>query len=212
MYRRLLRNANRLRSAQYAALKAVNRELISLYWYIGRMIAERQQGAIWGKAGVKRLASDLRQEFPGMQGFSASNLWRMKVFFQAYAPIENLVPLVRKIWWTHNILIFERCKDDLQREFYIRMTRKFGWSKNVLIHHIENQSYEKTLLGQTNFDKTLPDSMPSQVRLALSGRISGRQQTTLGLKRSIFHDGADRKVLDEWDLRFLSPQTGANNL
>jgi len=60
-----------------------------------------------------------------------------------------------------------RCKDDLQREFYIKMTRKFGWSKNVLIHHIENQSYEKTLLGQTNFDKTLPEDFRSQAKLEL---------------------------------------------
>jgi len=132
-----------------------------------RMTMEVQKGATWGKAVVERLAADLQQEFPGMQGFSTSNLWRMKVFFQTYASNEFLAPLVREIGWTHNIMIFERCKDDLQREFYIRMTRKFGWSKNVLIHHIENQSYEKTLLGQTNFDKTLPDAMRSQAKLAI---------------------------------------------
>lgn len=158
---------DRVRSAQYAALKTVNKEMIAMYWDIGRMIVERQQGDTWGKAVVERLASDMREEFPGMQGFSSSNLWRMKVFYQTYAMKEKLAPLVREIGWTHNILIFERCKDDLQREFYLRMTRKFGWSKNVLIHHIENQSYEKTLLGQANFDKTLPAAMRSQAKLAL---------------------------------------------
>lgn len=158
---------DRVRSAQYAALKAVNKEMIALYWDIGRMIVERQKGGSWGKAVVERLAADLRNEFPGMKGFSASNLWRMKVFFQVYTSKEKLAPLVREIGWTHNILIFERCKDDLQREFYIRMTRKFGWSKNVLAHHIENQSYEKTLLSQTNFDKALPESLKSQAKLAL---------------------------------------------
>ena len=122
---------DRVRSAQYAALKTVNKELIGLYWDIGRMIVEQQRGNTWGKAVVERLAADLWAEFPGMQGFSSSNLWRMKVFFQTYTSKEKLAPLVREIGWTHNILIFERCKDDLQREFYIKMTRKFGWSKNV---------------------------------------------------------------------------------
>jgi predicted nuclease of restriction endonuclease-like (RecB) superfamily len=76
----------------------------------------------------------------------------MKGFCEAYADSPKLAPLVREIGWSHNIIIMERCKDLLEREFYIRMTRKFGWTKNVLIHQIENQSYEKTLLGQTNFD------------------------------------------------------------
>ncbi len=61
----------------------------------------------------------------------------------------------------------ERCQDPLGREFYIRMTRKFGWSKNVLIHQIENQSYERTLLGQTNFDQALTPELRSQARLAV---------------------------------------------
>ena len=61
----------------------------------------------------------------------------------------------------------EKCKDDLEREFYIRMTRKHGWTKNVLIHQIENQSYEKTLLNQTNFDKTVPESILQQAKLAV---------------------------------------------
>ena len=138
----------RIRSAQYDALKAVNKELISLYWDIGRMIVERQKGKTWGKAVVERLAKDLQAEFPGMQGFSAANLWRAKHFHETYANKEKLAPLVREIGWTHNLIILEKCKDDLEREFYLRMARKFGWTKNVLIHQIENQSYKKTLLNQ----------------------------------------------------------------
>ena len=157
----------RIRSAQYEALKAVNKELISLYWDIGRMIIERQKGESWGKSIVEQLARDLRAEFPGISGFSAQNLWRMKQFYQSYALNTKLSPMVREIGWTHNIVILMNCKDDLEREFYIRMTRKFGWSKNVLIHQIENQTYEKTLLNQTNFDKTLPDEIRNQAKLAV---------------------------------------------
>ncbi len=75
--------------------------------------------------------------------------------------------MVAQIGWTHNHVILEKCKDNLEREFYIQMTRKYGWTKNVLIHQIENQSYEKTLLGQTNFDKALTPSQRSQAKLAV---------------------------------------------
>jgi predicted nuclease of restriction endonuclease-like (RecB) superfamily len=157
----------RIRSAQYEALKAVNKELVGLYWDIGRMIVERQDVEGWGKAVVEQLAADLRTEFPGVGGFSASNLWRMKAFFEAYTGLEKLAPLVREIGWSHNLAILERCKDALEREFYLRMTRKFGWSKNVLIHQIDNQSYEKSLLGQTNFDQALTPELRAQAKLAV---------------------------------------------
>ena len=157
----------RVRSAQYAALKAVNTELVGLYWDIGRMIVERQDAEGWGKAVVENLAADLRAEFPGVGGFSASNLWRMKGFFEAYQGVEKLALLVREIGWSHNIVIMERCSDPLEREFYIRMTSRFGWSKNVLVHQIENQSYEKSLLGQTNFDQALTPELRAQAKLAV---------------------------------------------
>jgi predicted nuclease of restriction endonuclease-like (RecB) superfamily len=141
--------------------------LVGLYWDIGRMIVERQDVEGWGKAVVEQLAADLRTEFPGVGGFSTSNLWRMKAFFEAYTGLEKLAPLVREIGWSHNLAILERCKDPLEREFYLRMTRKFGWSKNVLIHQIDNQSYEKSLLGQTNFDQALTPELRAQAKLAV---------------------------------------------
>ncbi len=157
----------RIRSAQYEALKAVNREMINLYWDIGQIIVTQQQGATWGKSVVEQLAKDLQAEFPGISGFSAANLWRMRLFYESYVNNEKLAPMVREIGWSHNLVIVEKCKDDLEREFYIRMTRKFGWTKNVLIHQIENQTYEKTLLNQTNFDKTDPAEIRNQLKLAV---------------------------------------------
>ncbi len=132
---------DRVRSAQYAALKAVNKELVGLYWDIGRMIVERQREEGWGKAIVQQLAGDLQKEFPGVGVFSASNLWRMKSFFETYQGVQKLAPLVRGIGWSHNIIIMERCRDFLKREFYIRMARKFGWSKSMLIHALLSTSY-----------------------------------------------------------------------
>lgn len=88
---------NRVRAAQYEALKAVNRELVSLYWDIGRMIAKRQKEHGWGKSVVETLARDLQKEFPGMSGFSVQNLWYMRQFYLAYAAHPKLQPLVGEI-------------------------------------------------------------------------------------------------------------------
>jgi len=158
---------SRIRTAQYDGLRAVNKELITLYWNIGELIVSRQQGETWGRSVVEKLAADVRTEFPGLQGFSAANIWRMKFFYENYSCSQKLAPLVREIAWSHNVAIFEKCKDELQREFYIRMTKTHGWTKNILIHQIEDQTYEKTLTSQTNFDKTLPAPMQPQLALAI---------------------------------------------
>ena len=165
-YRALLGEIKeRIRSAQYVALRAVNLELLSLYWDIGRLIDQRQRGETWGRAVVENLAADLRAEFPGIGGFSAANLWRIKQFHEAYSKDEKLAPLVREISWTKNLVILERCKDSAQRQFYLERTKQFGWTKNVLIHQIENKTYEKTLFNQTNFDTALPEEIRNQASL-----------------------------------------------
>ncbi|MFM6817464.1 MAG: YhcG family protein, partial [Dolichospermum sp.] len=163
----LMEVKQRICSAQYEALKAVNREMINLYWDIGQMIFAKQQNSNWGKSVVEQLSKDLQTEFPGISGFSARNIWNMRNFYVTYSQNEKLQPLVAEIGWTHNIVILEKCKNDLEREFYIKMTRKFGWTKNVLIHQIENQTYEKTLLNQTNFDQNISSDIRNQLKLAV---------------------------------------------
>lgn len=157
----------RVRLAQYEALRAVNKELVGLYWDIGRIITRRQEAGTHGDAVVKKLAIDLQAEFPGIAGFSWRNLFNMREFYLAYRAAPKLQPLAAIIGWTQNLIILQHCKDALEREFYLRMTKKFGWTKNVLIHQIENQSYEKTLLGQTNFDKTVTPAIRAQAKLAV---------------------------------------------
>ena len=139
--------------AQYEAMKQVNKALINLYWEIGKSIVEKQQKHKWGKSVVETLADDLQKEFPGMSGLSSRNVWRMRLFYVEY---EKLPPMVAEISWSHNIIIIEKCKEENARKFYIGMSKKYGWTKNVLVHHIEGKSFEKFLLGQTNFDKALP--------------------------------------------------------
>ncbi len=182
---------DRIRSAQYDALKAVNKELIAMYWDIGRSIVSRQRKGTWGKSVVEHLAKDLQMEFPGIQGFSVRNIWNMRNFYVSYHRKTKLQPLVAEIGWTHNLIVITRCKDDLEREFYIRMTRKYGWSKDVLIHQIDNRSYGKTMTGQTNFHKSLSPELRKQAKLAVKDEYTfdflelGEEHSERELERAI---------------------------
>jgi predicted nuclease of restriction endonuclease-like (RecB) superfamily len=158
---------NRIREAQLSALRAINKELIMLYWDIGRRIVEKQKAEKWGDEVIEGLAKDLQNTFPGMKGFSARNLWRMRDLYVSYGENAKLSSLLTEISWTHNIAILGKCDDALEREFYIRMSRKYNWSYRVLLNNIENQTYEKTLLGQTNFNVTLPADIKDRARLVV---------------------------------------------
>lgn len=145
-----------IKKAQYRALQKVNKEQIQLYWNIGKTILERQLQYGWGKGIVEVLATELQKEFIGINGFSARNLWRMRTLYEQYVDsLLILPPLVAEIPWTHNILILEKCKDEHQRFYYINMTKKFQWSKTMLINAIDNNHYQNMLLSQTNFTETL---------------------------------------------------------
>lgn len=152
---------------RYQVLKSINSETIKLYWDIGEKIYKKQKENGWGKSIVQMLSTELQKEFPGAKGYSAANLWRMRNFYLMYQDSEKLAPLVREISWSNNIIIMEKCEDDLQREFYIQMTKRYGWSKRVLTNFIEAQTYEKYLLNQTNFDLTLPLEQRAQAKLAV---------------------------------------------
>jgi predicted nuclease of restriction endonuclease-like (RecB) superfamily len=157
----------RIRDAQYAAMKAVNKEAIQLNWDIGRMIVEKQDELGWGKSVVEQLSKDLQAEFPGQRGWSVQNLWNMRKFFIEYRDSANLQSMIGEIGWAHNIAIMTKCKDDLQREFYVRMTKKYGWTVPILQNQIEGNSYALYLSNQTNFEQTLPEKYRNQAILAV---------------------------------------------
>lgn len=158
---------SRIRSAQYEALKAVNKEMIVLYWEIGKRITEQQAALGWGKSVVENLSRDIQKEFPGIKGFGVSNMWDMARFYTEYQSNEILQPLVGEISWSKHIVILTKCKETQQRQFYILATQKYGWTKDVLINKIEAKTYENYLLGQSNFDLTLPEKIKNQAMLAL---------------------------------------------
>lgn len=121
----------KIKQARYEMLKAVSKQTVLLYWEIGKSVSEKVNTEGWGKSVVERLSNDLQTEFPGVRGFSASNIWRMKTFYEEYRDNEKLAPLVREIGWIQNKLIFEKCKDDLQREYYLQ--KPTNWAGQRLI-------------------------------------------------------------------------------
>lgn len=161
----------KIKFSQYEALKLVNKELINLYWEIGKSIVEKQAKLGWGRAVVDTLSIDIQAEFSGIKGFSSSNLWRMRAFYLNYKDNTNLATLSREISWSHNVIVFERCKTDEEKEFYIKNTKKFGWTHNVLSHHLDTNSYQKYLTNQTNFDATVPEKYRDQAKLAVKDDV-----------------------------------------
>jgi len=160
---------SRIRTAQIKAALSVNRELIRLYWSIGRDIVERQHAEGWGAAVIDRLAADIQREFPGLAGFSRANVYRMRAFYLAYpqdlaivsqaarqvdasTPPEPMVSLP----WFHIVVLLESLKDPHQRLWYARQAVEHGWSRAVLVHWIESDLYSRQGQAVTNFPVTLP--------------------------------------------------------
>ena len=154
----------KIRQSQYNALKVVNKELINLYWEIGKSISEKQKKN-WGKSIIKTLSNELQKEFPGIRGYSVSNIRYMAQFYNEYNLHENHQSLIGEISWTKHLMIMQKCKDFEMKKFYILATKKFDWSTRVLKNQIDNKTYERYLLNQTNFDESLPKEIKNQANL-----------------------------------------------
>ena len=129
------------------ATKAVNLEMIEMYWQIGKYISEKANNAGWGKSVVQDFANLLKQEYPTSSGFSAQNIWRMKQFYETYKDKEKLSPLVREISWSNNLLIMAGCKTDDAKEFYLKLSIANGYGKRELERQIDSMLFERTMLS-----------------------------------------------------------------
>lgn len=156
-YRALIKSLEeRVRTAQLRASLAVNRELVMLYWSIGRDILERQRERGWGAKVIDQLSRDLRCAFPEMKGFSARNLKYMRAFAEAW-PDEGFVQqAAAQIPWFHNVTIVEKVKGAEERRFYMEQTVINGWSRNVLALQIETRLHDRHGQALSNFETTLP--------------------------------------------------------
>lgn len=147
---------SRIQTAQVRAGLAVNRELILLYWNIGREILSRQAAQGWGAKVITQLAKDLKSAFPEMKGFSRTNLLYMRLFAETYADEQFVQQVAGQIPWFHNCTLLDKVKDPTAREWYIRQTIENGWSRSILTLQIESNLYNRQGKAVTNFSKTLP--------------------------------------------------------
>lgn len=136
-----------IEQARQRAFRAVNRELIEMYWQIGQYISEKVKSNAWGKSIVQEFANYVQSKYVGIKGFSAQNIWRMKQFYETYAGNEKLSPLVRELPWTNNILIMVSAKTDEAREFYINLSIKNGYSKRELERQLDSMLFERTMIS-----------------------------------------------------------------
>ena len=137
--------------AQSRALASVNREMITMYWEIGRIVSEKAASDGWGKSTVSSLAAFLQSKIPGTTGFSERNIWRMKQFYETYRDNPKLSPLVAEIPWTNNLLIMTACKTDEAKEFYIRACIENRYSKRELERQIDSMLYERTAISDAKY-------------------------------------------------------------
>lgn len=150
---------DRIRQARVRSALAVNRELVILYWQIGREILQRQTDQGWGSKVIDRIAQDLRQEFPEMKGFSPRNLHYMRAFADTYLDESVLQQVVANLPWGHNVRLMEAVKDPEERLWYAQQAIAHGWSRNILMTQIDHQLYSQHQSGAvTNFERTLPDT------------------------------------------------------
>jgi len=146
----------RIAAARVRAALSVNRELILLYWDIGRDILSRQQIEGWGTKIIDRLAADLRRAFPEMTGLSARNLSYMRAFAEAWPDLEFVQQVVALLPWGHNLRLLDTVKSPAERDWYARQAIENGWSRNVLGHQIASNLFARQGSALTNFTRTLP--------------------------------------------------------
>jgi len=142
-------------SARQKAYQTANRQLVELYFNIGRSIYEKVEISKWGEGIIEKLSSDLQREFADMRGLSSQNLWRMKQIYESYKDNEKLSPLVRELSWTNNIIILHNTKTIEEKEFYIKTCLNEQWSKRELERQVESSLYERYMLSRKT-DKLVP--------------------------------------------------------
>lgn len=159
----------RIQNSRIRIATSVNKELIRLYWWIGKQIVEKQEKLGWGKSIVEQLSKDLRKSFSGRSGFSVQNLWYMRQFYLEYNKNTNLQQLVGEIPWGQNLVILSKVKNQEAKRYYLESTISMRWSRNVLFHQIQSKAYERHCLSnkQHNFQKALPEHLAEQADQAM---------------------------------------------
>ena len=158
---------NRIHSAQQRAALAVNRELVLLYWQIGRDILARQASQGWGAKVIERLAHDLRTAFPELKGFSPRNLKYMRAFAEAWPDMEFVQAVLAQLPWYHQLALLDKLPNPEARQWYAGKAIEHNWSRNVLVMQIETRLMERNGEAVTNFQASLPQPQSDLARESL---------------------------------------------
>lgn len=143
-----------IKKARSNAFQAVNTEMINLYWSIGEYISKGVEVQAWGKSVVAQLAKYIEKKAPDLKGYSDKNLWRMKQFYEAYKDLPKLLPLVREISWTNNLMILSMRRPD-EREFYLKLCIQERYTKRELERQISSSLFERTVISKAKFSTAL---------------------------------------------------------
>lgn len=208
----------RVLSARVSAARAVNRDLVLLYWDIGQAIVEKQQALRWGESVIEMVSEDLRRAFPDTRGFSVQNVWRMKQFYLAHTAkgflsqvvremrtdgatrqqVSELSQVVREmaaqVPWGHHANALAAIADPAARLYYLRATARFGWSRNVLLNQIKAGTYERAVAEKKthNFPLALPEHLAEQADEMLK---SSYNLEFLGLRRAVKERDLEERLI-----------------
>ncbi len=147
-----------IKQSRTNAIKAVNAELINLYWNIGAYISKKIEQSEWGDSVVTELAKFIQTYEPQLKGFSDKNIWRMKQFYETYKDFPKLSTMLREISWSHNLAIFSRCKTAEEREFYLKLAKQESYSFRELDRQISASFFERTMIGNSKLSTAVRES------------------------------------------------------
>ncbi len=154
-----------IHSARQRAVQAVNTQLIELYWQVGAYISSKLEQAEWGDAVVSQLAEYLAQTQPGLRGFTRSNLFRMRQFYEVYRDQEKVAPLARQLSWSHNLIILGQSKRPEEREFYLRLATQEKWSKRELERQFKAALFERSVTQPAKVSAVLTQTQPAALEV-----------------------------------------------
>ncbi len=201
---------NLILESRQRAFKAVNVELIELYWKVGKHLADRTAEGSWGKSVVKKLAEFISQTEPTLKGFSHQNLWRMKQFYEFYKGDEKISALTREISWTNNLIILSSAKSSAESIYYLQLSAKEKYSSRELERQISSGSFERNAIAATKLSAVLRETHPEanahfkdQYILDFLGlhpahsEVDLRKAIVADLKRFILEFGKDFSFIGE---------------
>ena len=152
-------------AARQHAYQAVNTTLIDLYWRVGDYVSQKISAEAWGKGTVSLLANYIQLRQPGLRGFSAQNIWRMRQFFEFYSGNAILSPLVRELPWTQNLIILSQSKRLDENEFYLRMAIKERWSKRELERQFNTALFARIVLSPVKVSPVVTQMFPDALNV-----------------------------------------------